>query len=92
MVMFIVEPQRTNKHFKILGLWFSGRTGHSHCSDGGPIPPRSTKRLFPPKIHIICLPILIKTEFDVYDSKIPHNEYKITFELVPIEVPLFRCF
>ena len=25
-----------------LGLWYSGSTAHSHCADGGPIPPRST--------------------------------------------------
>lgn|GEM_PF-2586577 len=23
------------------GLWYSGRTRHSHCRDGGSIPPRS---------------------------------------------------
>ncbi len=23
------------------GLWYSGRTPHSHCGDGGSIPPRS---------------------------------------------------
>src|SRR3989338_7402215 len=26
-----------------LGLWSSGRTVHSHCTDGGSIPPRSTR-------------------------------------------------
>ena len=32
----------------IMGLWSSGMTPHSHCGDGGSIPPRSTVWYFEP--------------------------------------------
>ncbi len=65
MITEFSVPIASGPNLTIEGLWSSGRTAHSHCADGGSIPPRSTMEEY----------------FDIVDeNNVPTGERKLRSE------------